>query len=149
MGNSRPRQLVCALLLMFASAFAGAQSTEAESARMAAAERLFLTPGYRQLATRQIYETLKSLPPEQSQAALSALRDPAVVNAMRQVISRAMANTYSIKELDFLHKIFGAPEMESFIRRENVFRDQLQREFTAALLTNPALIGRIPMTSGK
>lgn len=149
MGIALPRHLFCALWLALVSGLAGAQSAESESLRMLAAERLFLTPAYRQLATRQIYETLKSLPPEQSQAALSALRDPAVVNAMRQVISRAMAGTYTVKELEFLHRIFGAPEMESFIRRESVFRDQLQREFTAALLTNPALIGRIPPPSGK
>ncbi len=120
---------------------------EPESSRMAAAEKLFLVPAYRQIATRQIYETLRSLPPEQSKAALGALRDPAVVNALRQVIARAMAGTYTVKELDFLQKVFSAPEMESFVKRENVFRDQLQREFTAALLTNPALIGRVPLPS--
>ena len=125
----------------------GSHAQEPESTRMAAAEKLFLVPAYRQIATRQIYETLHSLPPEQSKAALGALRDPAVVSALRQVIARAMAGTYSVKELDFLQKVFSAPEMESFVKRENVFRDQLQREFTAALLTNPALIGRIPVPS--
>jgi hypothetical protein len=121
-----------------------AQTPENESARLAAAERLFLAPAYRQIATRQIYETLQSLPPEQGKSALAALRDPSVVAALRQVISRAMASTYSVKELEFLRKTFSSPEMETFVKKESVFRDQLQRELTAAILTNPALIGRIP-----
>ena len=120
-----------------------------ESNRLAAAEKLFLSHAYRQVATRQIYETVNSLPPEQSKAALQALQDPAVVNAMRQVITRAMAGTYGVKELEFLQKVFNSPEMETFVKRENVFRSQMQREFTAAILTNPALIGRIPLPSNK
>lgn len=142
-------RLFCAVLLSLLTALALGQTVEPESLRMAAAERLFQVPAYRQIATRQIYETVKGLPPEQSQPALEALRDPVVASAMRQVISRAMANTYTVKEMEFLHKLFLMPEMETFIRREGVFRDQLQREFTAALLTNPALMGRIPLPSGR
>ena len=149
MGIAPLRGVVCAIFLSLSLPMAGAQSPEPESLRMAAAEKLFLSPAYRQIATRQIYETLKALPPEQSQPALAALRDPSVVNAMRQVISRAMANTYSVKELDFLHRMFSTPEMESFVRREAFFRDQLQREFTAALLTNPSLMGRIPVPANR
>jgi hypothetical protein len=141
----RSLRWIAACLLCASTAVSQAQ--EPESTRMAAAEKLFQVPAYRQIATRQIYETLQALPPEQSKAALDALRDPAVVKALRQVIARAMAGTYSVKELDFLEKVFSAPEMESFVKRENVFRDQLQREFTAALLTNPALFGRIPLPS--
>ncbi len=141
------RGTVCACLLSTIPPVALAQASEGEANRMAAAEKLFLLPAYRQIATRQIYETLNSLPPEQSKAALQSLRDPAVVSAMRQVITSAMAGTYGVKELEFLNKMFSAPEMETFVKRETIFRDQLQREFTAALLTNPALIGRIPLPS--
>ncbi|MFN0315624.1 MAG: hypothetical protein ACKVQA_11380 [Burkholderiales bacterium] len=145
MANRSLRWIATACVLCASGAASYAQ--ELESSRMAAAEKLFQVPAYRQIATRQIYETLQSLPPEQSRAALDALRDPAVVSALRQVIARAMAGTYTTKELEFLEKVFSAPEMESFVKRETVFRDQLRREFTAALLTNPALIGRIPLPS--
>jgi len=144
MAIARPRRFACALIMLLQCALGSAQTPEPESVRLAAAERLFNLPSYRQLATRQIYETVRNLPPDQSQAAQAALRDPAVVNAMRQIISRAVANTYSLKEMEFLHRLFASPEMESFMRREGQFRDQLQREFTAALLTNPVLIRAIP-----
>lgn len=132
------------LLAAFVVSLASAQDYRSEAARLEAAEKLFELSAYTKLASRQIFETVDSLAPDQRAAARKALRDPTVIKAMRQVITRAMAGTYGVKELEFLHKIFSAPEMDTFIQREGLFRNQLQREFAAALLTNPALIGRIP-----
>lgn len=137
-------KLALALVLLMAFAPLHAQDYQAESARLAAADKLFELTAYTKLASRQIYEAINNLAPEQRPAARAALQDPVVLKAMRQVITRAMAGTYGVKELEFLHKIFSAPEMETFVQRESLFRAQLQREFTAAMLTNPALIGRIP-----
>lgn len=130
--------------LISAALAAIAQTPDSEAERIAAAEKLFELSAYTKLASRQIYEAVNNLAPEQRQAAQQALRDPAVTRAMRQVLTRAMAGTYGVKDLKFLHSIFSAPEMSAFIEREPLFRAQLQREFTAAILTNPALIKHIP-----
>jgi len=121
------------------------QPMGSESARMAAAEKLFYTPAYRKLIIRTLYETFETLPPDKNKAAVEALNDPSVANAMRRVLLWSMAGTYSVGELEFLQRTFAAPEMDTFMARENAFRDTLMREFTAAVLSDPALLRYVPI----
>lgn len=114
---------------------AGSVTTEATQA----AERLFDLPAYRQLATRQLYRALQSLPQAQYEASLDALKDPRVVQVLRGVIVRSMAQTYSVEELGFLARMLATEAGQSIVAKEQLLQDMLGRELLAAALANPEL----------
>src|SRR5215210_2174265 len=72
--------------------------------RETAAAKLFDVPLYRELATREIYEALATLPDGQRRQLSAALRDPKVVQALKQAILRSTATTYSVKEIELVHR---------------------------------------------
>ena len=80
------------------------RSEDAAQQREAAAARLFDVPLYRELATREIYEALGTLPDAQRRQLSAALRDPKVVQALKQAILRSTAATYSVKEIELVHR---------------------------------------------
>src|SRR5262249_46331068 len=85
-------------------------AAETDEARRHAAETLFELPAYRKMATRQVYEAIQALPEEQYKAAAAALSDPKVVKAVRQVIIRSMAQTFTVPELESLQRYLSTPE---------------------------------------
>ncbi len=132
---------VLASLLLVCSSWAAeaGPAVDTPEARLHAAERLFEVPLYRQLATRQLYDTLSTLPDAQQQRATEALRDPAVVQAVRGVIVRSMAQTYSVKELQVLARVLAADEAHILVDKTDAFRAALMRELLSAAVTDPAL----------
>jgi hypothetical protein len=136
--------LTCrALLVLLSLAATGLGQTafaaDTLEARQQAAERLFELPAYRQVATRQVYEAIRSLPDPQYQAALEALSDPKVVQVLREVIVRSMARTFSVTELDSLGRYMASDEARSTVEKTDVFQEALVREFIAAGMTHPEL----------
>ncbi len=127
--------MLCASL----AALAGDVEPPDLTARIAAAERLFALPAYRLLATRQIQEGLKFLPEPQYRKALEALDNPRVVQALRGMIVRSMAHTYSAEEINFLAAFLAAPQARAFVAGLPVFEAQLTRELIAASLTDPTI----------
>jgi hypothetical protein len=123
-----------------------ARAAEAETAqqREAAAARLFDVPLYRELATREIYEALGTLPDAQRQAAAAALRDPKIVQAVKQAILRSTAATYSVKEIELVHRFLEADEARSIMSKLDQFRGALLREAIAAAIANPELAPVLP-----
>ena len=91
------------------------------------------------LATRQIHEALKFLPEGQYRRALSALDNPEVVQALRKLIVRSMAQTYTAEELEFLERFLSSPQARAFIAKLGSFEANLTRELVVASLSNPAL----------
>jgi hypothetical protein len=108
-------------------------------ARESAASRLFDLPLYRELATRAIYEALASLPAEQQKQARAALRDPKTLALLKQAILRSAAATFTVREIDWLHRSLAADEARSVVDKLDLFRVALLKETLAAALTNPEL----------
>ena len=132
--------LLCASLAIAQGAFAqDTQDQGGAAAREQAAARLFDLPAYRLLATRQIHEALKFLPEGQYRRALSALDNPEVVQALRKLIVRSMAQTYTAEELEFLERFLSSPQARAFIAKLGSFEANLTRELVVASLSNPAL----------
>ena len=104
-----------------------------------AAERLFDLPAYRQLATSQLYRALESLPDAQYTASVEALKDPQVVQALRGVIARSMAQTYTVNEMEFMGRMLATQEAQSIVAKSDLLQGLLTRELLAAALTNPDL----------
>jgi hypothetical protein len=134
------RLLLCASLATGQAVFAQSAQDQGDSAaREQTAARLFDLPAYRLLATRQIHEALKFLPEGQYRRALSALDNPEVVQALRKLIVRSMAQTYTAEELAFLERFLSSPQARAFVGKLGTFEANLMRELVAASLTNPAL----------
>ena len=131
------------MLLLLSLAAAGlsqaAFAADTPEARQQAAERLFELPAYRQVATRQVYEAMRSLPDPQYQSAIEALSDPKVVQVLREVIVRSMARTFSVAELESLRRYMATDEARSTVEKTDAFQDALLREFISAGLTHPEL----------
>jgi hypothetical protein len=122
------RSVLCLVLALVIAPLAGAAETETAQQREAAAARLFDVPLYRELATREIYEALGTLPDAQRKQASAALRDPKIVQALKQAILRSTATTYSVKD-----------EARSIMNKLDVFRGALLKEAVAAAIANPEL----------
>jgi hypothetical protein len=116
-----------------------ANAAETQEARLLAAQRLFDIPTYRQLATRQIYAALKSLPAEQNRRAVDALNNPAVVKALQGVIARSMAQTFALAELEHINRFLAADEARSMVAKAEGFESAVIRELIAAAITDPEL----------
>lgn len=116
-----------------------ALAADTPEARQQAAQRLFDLPAYRQTATRQVYEAIRSLPEEQYRGATDALSDPKVVQLLRAVIVRSMAQTFTTAELDSLARYLATDEARSAVQKTDAFQDALLRELLAAGLTHPEL----------
>ena len=84
------RRMCLALLLVLAPPVLAADA-ETNEQREVAAARLFDVPLYRELATREIYEALGTLPDAQRRQLSAALRDPKIVQALKQAILRSTA----------------------------------------------------------
>ena len=138
------RRMLQAMLLwlcFFAGADLGlaAQTPDSPDARRHAAERLFELPAYRQIASRQVYEAVGSLPEGQSRSAMDALSDPKVIQALRDVIVRSMAQTFTVAELQSLARFLATNEANSMVQKTDAFQATLVRGLLAAGLTNPDL----------
>ena len=116
-----------------------AQTSDSPETRRYAAERLFELPAYRQIASRQVYEAVESLPEGQSRSAIDALSDPKVVQALRDVIVRSMAQTFTVAELETLARFLATDEASSMLHKTDAFQASLIRGLLAAGLTNPDL----------
>lgn len=133
-------RLLAALLLVMATAGNAAPPADSTENRLTAATRLFELPAYRMIATRQLYQSLDSLPAEQRKRATNALSDPAVMTALRGVISRSMAQTFSTTELDHLARFLKADEARSMVDKVQNFQSTLTTELLAASITDPDLM---------
>jgi len=130
------------LLLSLATAASlghAAHAAEGSEARQQAAERLFELPAYREVATRQVYEAMRSLPDAQYRSAVDALSDPKVIQVLREVIVRSMARTFTVRELESLGRYMGTEEARSTVAKTDAFQNALLREFLAAGLSHPEL----------
>ena len=134
------RKLLLALLLFASAASHAAPAADTPANRLDAANRLFELPAYRLIATRQLYESLNSLPAEQHKRAVAALSDPAVMASLRGVISRSMAQTFSTAELEHLTRFLQANEALSMIDKTQNFQSILTRELLTASVSDPELI---------
>jgi hypothetical protein len=123
-----------------ATAGNAAPPVDSTESRLTAATKLFELPAYRMIATRQLYQSLESLPVEQRKRATNALSDPAVMTALRGVISRSMAQTFSITELDHLARFLKADEARSMVDKVQNFQSSLTTELLAASVTDPDLM---------
>jgi hypothetical protein len=138
------RLMLCAqlVLLSFATAASlgqAARAADTPEARQKAAERLFELPAYREVATRQVYDAMRSLPDAQYQSAVDALSDPKVIQVLREVIVRSMAHTFTVAELESLGRYMATDEARSTVAKTDAFQDALLREFLAAGLSHPEL----------
>ncbi|HWA13829.1 MAG TPA: hypothetical protein VHA15_12100 [Burkholderiales bacterium] len=111
--------------------------------RLQAAQRLFELPAYRQLATRQIHAALKALPDAEYARAADALDNPAVVQALRGVIVRSMARTFTEAELGHIGRFLAAEEAKSMVAKIEGFESVVIRELLAAAMTDPELARRL------
>ena len=116
-----------------------ARAADTPESRQQAAERLFELPAYREVATRQVYEAMRSLPDAQYQSAVGALSDPKVIQVLREVIVRSMARTFTVAELESLGRYMATNEARSAVAKTDAFQDTLLREFLAAGLSHPEL----------
>ncbi len=127
--------------MLFVSVPAGAAPTvDTPGNRLDAANHLFDLPAYRLIATRQLYESLNSLPAEQRKRALAALSDPAVMTSLRGVISRSMAQTFSTAELEHLARFLKADEALSMIDKTQNVQCILTKELLTASVSDPELV---------
>ena len=140
----RIRHVLYLVLALVVAPVASAVETETAQQREAAAARLFDVPLYRELATREIYEALGMLPDAQRKQASAALRDPKIVQALKQAILRSTATTYSVKEIELVHRFLAADEARSIMNKIDVFRDALVKEAVAAAIANPELAPVLP-----
>jgi hypothetical protein len=134
------RRLFFALVLVLSGASYAAPAPDTPANRLDAATHLFDLPAYRLIATRQLYESLNSLPAEQHKRALAALSDPAVMASLRGVISRSMAQTFSIAELEHLARFLQADEARSMVDKTQNFQSILTKELLTASVSDPELI---------
>jgi hypothetical protein len=132
-------QLVLLSLATAASLGQAARAADTPEARQQAAERLFELPAYREVATRQVYDAMRSLPDPQYQSAVDALSDPKVIKVLREVIVRSMARTFTVAELESLGRYMATDEARSTVAKTDAFQDALLREFLAAGLSHPEL----------
>jgi hypothetical protein len=132
------------LVLALAAPLAGAAEPDTAQQREAAAAKLFEVPLYRELATREIYEALGTLPDPQQRLLSAALRDPKIVQALKQAIMRSTAATYSVKEIELVHRFLEAEEARSIMNKLDRFRGALLKEAVAAAIANPELAPAIP-----
>jgi hypothetical protein len=117
-----------------------APAPDTEGNRLEAANHLFKLPAYRMVATRQLYESLKTLPAEQHKRALAALSDPSVMVSLRGIISRSMAHTFTTAELEHLAQFFEAREALNMVNKAQNFQSALDEEVRAAAIRDPQLI---------
>ena len=131
----------CLLLSLATAASLGhaAHAAEGSEARQQAAERLFELPAYREVATRQVYEAMRSLPDAQYRSAVDALSDPKVIQVLREVIVRSMARTFTVGELESLGRYMATADARSTVAKTDAFQNALLREFLAAGLSHPEL----------
>ena len=134
-----PVTLLLLSLASTASLTQVARAADTPEARQQAAERLFALPAYREVATRQIYEAMRSLPDSQYQSAVDALSDPKVVQVLREVIVRSMARTFTVAELESLGRYMATDEARSTVAKTDAFQEALLREFVTAGVTHPEL----------
>jgi hypothetical protein len=134
------RRLFFALVLVLSGASYAAPAPDTPANRLDAATHLFDLPAYRLIATRQLYESLNSLPAEQHKRALAALSDPAVMASLRGVISRSMAQTFSTAELEHLARFLQADEARSMVDKTQNFQSILTKELLTASVSDPELI---------
>lgn len=134
------RKLFFVLVLAASGAVYAAPAPDTPSNRLDAANHLFDLPAYRQIATRQLYESLNSLPEEQHRRAVAALSDAAVMASLRGVISRSMAQTFSTAELAHLARFLQADEARSMIDKAQNFQSVLTRELLGASVSDPELV---------
>ncbi len=134
------RRLFFVLVLVASTVVYAAPAPDTPDNRLDAASHLFDLPAYRQIATRQLYESLNSLPEEQHRRALAALSDAAVMASLRGVISRSMARTFSTAELAHLARFLQADEARSMIDKTQNFQSALTRELLAASVSDPELV---------
>jgi hypothetical protein len=130
------------ILALLAACFSGAGASlaaDTPEARLQAAQRLFELPTYRQLATRQIYAALKFLPAEEYRHAAGALSDPQVVQALQGVISRSMAQTFTLAELEHLAGFLASEETRSMMGKVDGLQSVVIREMIASTITDPEL----------
>jgi hypothetical protein len=116
-----------------------ARAADTPEARQQAAERLFELPAYREVATRQVYEAIRSLPDAQYRSAVEALSDPKVIRVLREVIVHSMARTFTVGELESLGRYMATDEARSTVAKTDTFQDALLREFLAAGLSHPEI----------
>lgn len=134
------RGLFLALSIVVSAAAYAAPVPDTQGNRLDAATHLFELPAYRVIATRQLYESLNSLPAEQHKRALAALSDPAVMTSLRGVISRSMAQTFSTAELEHLARFLQADEARTMIDKAQSFQTILVKELLTASVSDPELI---------
>jgi hypothetical protein len=134
------RILFIALSFFFSALAVAAPAADTPGNRLDAANHLFELPAYRQIATRQLYESLNVLPAEQHKRALAALSDPAVMASLRGVISRSMAQTFSIGELEHLARFLKAAEALSMVDKTQSFQSILTKELLTASVSDPELV---------
>jgi hypothetical protein len=134
------RTLLFALILVISAASRAAPAPDTPGNRLDAANHLFELPAYRLIATRQLYESLNSLPAEQHKRAVAALSDPAVMASLRGVISRSMAQTFSTAELEHLARFLQADEARSMIGKTQSFQFILTKELLTASVSDPELM---------
>ena len=134
------RTSLFALILVISAASHAAPAADTPGNRLDAANHLFELPAYRLIATRQLYESLNSLPAEQHKRAVAALSDPAVMASLRGVISRSMAQTFSTAELEHLARFLRADEARSMIDKTQNFQSILIKELLTASVSDPELM---------
>lgn len=134
------RSLFVAFLLILPVTGQAAAPPDTPGNRLDAANHLFELPAYRVIATRQLYESLNSLPAGQHKRALAALSDPAVMASLRGVISRSMAQTFSTAELWHLSRFLQADEALSMIDKSQNFQAVLTKELLASSVSDPELL---------
>jgi hypothetical protein len=134
------RMLFLALFVSVCAASHAAPPQDTPASRLAAANHLFELPAYRQIATRQLYDALDTLPAEQHRRALAALSDPGVMTSLRGVITRSMVQTFSTAELQHLARFLQADEARTLIEKAQSFQAILGKELLTASVSDPELI---------
>jgi hypothetical protein len=131
------RAMLLSLCFIATSAGQAAPAADTPELRRQAAEQLFQLAAYRQIASRQIYDAVRSLPDGQYQSAVEALSEPKVIQALREVIVRSMVQTFSVAELESLKRYLATKEARSTVEKTDAFQAALLREFLTEGLTNP------------
>jgi len=134
----------CASIVFALAPVVFAADADTTAQREVAAASLFDVPLYRELATREIYEALATLPDAQRRLMSAALRDPKVVQALKQAILRSTAATYTVKEIELVHRFLATEEARSIMNKLDRFRDALLKEALAAAIANPELLPALP-----
>ena len=135
----RAARIATFLVMCAALCAQAADPPEAQLQREAAAARLFEIPLYRELATRQVYEALQMLPEEQRRKSVSALRDPKIVQLLKEAVIRSTANTFTVREIEVVRRFLEADEARSIVDKIERFQFALLKEAFAAAIINPEL----------